>query len=51
MSQCFPQPYERPDGNIKVELDLNVTKVDLKGAIGVDKSNLAPRSDLANLQA
>ena len=42
MSQYFPKPLERSDGNLKVELDLSnyATKADLKGATAVDTSNL-----------
>ena len=38
---------------MKVELDLYnyAAKVDLKGATGVDTSNLAAKSDLASLKA
>ena len=55
MSQYFPKPHERYNGNVKVELDLShfVTryKRDIKGATGVDTSNLAAKSDLASLKA
>ena len=52
MSQYFPEPYERSTGNVRVELDLinYVTKVDLKGATGVDTSNLVVKSNLAGLK-
>ena len=38
---------------MKVELDLSnyATKTDLKGATGVDTSNLIAKSDLAGLKA
>ena len=42
MLQYFPKAYERYSGNVKVELGLSnyVTKTDLKGATGVDTSNI-----------
>ena len=53
ISQYFLKPYERFGKNIKVDLDLSnyTRKPDLKGATGVDTSNLAAKSDLASLQA
>ena len=53
MSQYFPKPYKHSSGNVTVKLDLSnyVTKVDLKGGIGADTSNLAAKSDLASLKA
>ena len=41
-SQYFPKPYDRFGGNVKVELDLSNygTQTDLKGATGIDTSNL-----------
>ena len=53
MGPCFPKPYERSGGNIKVELDLSnyTTKAGLKVATGVNTSNLAPKLDLASLKA
>ena len=52
MSQFFPKPYNRSNGNIKVELDLSIyaTKNDLKNATGVDASNCAATLDLASLK-
>ena len=49
MRQYFPKPYEHSGGNVKIEFDLRnyATNTDLKGAAGVDTSNLALRSDLA----
>ena len=49
MSQYFPKPYERSDGDIKVELypPNCATKDDLKGVT----SNLATKSDLATVKA
>ena len=53
MSEYFPKPYKYFGGNVKVELDLSnySAKADLKGATGVDKSNVAAKSDLASLNA
>ena len=53
MSEYFPKPYKYFGGNVKVELDLSnySAKADLKGATGVDKSNVAAKSDLASLKA
>ena len=44
-SQYFPKPYECFSGNIKVQLNRSnyATKADLKGATGVDTSNLAAK--------
>ena len=52
MSQYFPKPYERSDGNIKVEWDLSnyVTKDNLKDATGVDIANLIAKFDKASLK-
>ena len=49
MSHYFAKPCECSGGNIKIELDLSnyATKADLKGATGVNTSNLAAKSDLA----
>ena len=43
ISQFFPKPYNRFAGNVKVELDLSnyETKIDLKGATRIVKSNVA----------
>ena len=48
MSKYFAKLYERYRGNVKVELNLSnyATKADLKGAIDVDTSNSAAKSDL-----
>ena len=53
MSEYFPMPHESLGENISVKLDLfsYATKADLKGASGVDKSNLAAKSDSASLMA
>ena len=53
MSQQFSKLYESFGRNVRVELDLfnYATKADLKLATGVDASNLAAKSDLANLKA
>ena len=52
MSQHFSQPYKRFGGNVKIELDLSnyATKADLKGAIIIDTSTLATKTDLASLK-
>ena len=51
MSQHFSKPNNRFGGNVKVELDLSnyATKTDLKGAAGIDTSNLALQPSLAKL--
>ena len=55
MGQYFQyfKPYNRFEGNVKVELDLfnYAPKTDLKGATGTDASNLALKSNLAELKA
>ena len=53
MSQYVPKKYDCFGGNVKIELDLSnyATKTNLKGATGVDLSNLAGKSDLASLKA
>ena len=53
ISQYFPEQYERYSGNIKIVLNLSnyPIKADLKGATGVDTSNLASKSHLASLKA
>ena len=43
LSQYFPKPYELSAGN--------ATRAGLKGAPGVDTSNLAAKSDLVSLEA
>ena len=52
MSKHFPKPNNRFGGNVKVELDLfnYATKTDLKGAAGIDTSNLALQPSLAKLK-
>ena len=52
-SQNFPKPYERCGRNVKVELNLSnyATKVNLKGAVGGDTSNLEAKPDLASLKS
>ena len=52
MSQYFSEPNEHSDGNINVELGLSnsTTEIDLKGATGIDRSNLASKSDLTGLK-
>ena len=51
MSEYFPKPKSLGE-NVKGELDLSdyATKADLKNATGVDGSNFAKKSDLANLK-
>ena len=51
MSQSVPKPCNHFHGNVKVEFDLSNygTEDDLKGATGVDTSNLAAKSDLPSL--
>ena len=51
ISQYFPKPYDRFGENVKVELHLSnyATKADLKGATGVDTSNLALEPNLAEV--
>ena len=49
MSQYFPEPYECSGGNVNLELDLS--KGNIKGVTGVDKSNLVAKSDLTSLIA
>ena len=53
MSEYLPKPYESYGENVRIALDMSncVTKADLKGAAGVDKYNLAAKSDLASLKA
>ena len=52
ISQYFSKSYERFGENIKVELDLSsyATKVDLKGATGIDTSALASKTHLDVLE-
>ena len=46
------RPYERSGVNIKVEIDLPnyAAKTDLKKATGVERSNLAAKSNLTSLK-
>ena len=46
MSQYFPKPYEVFAGDIDVKVDSSnyATKLDLKNATGVDKSNFTTKS-------
>ena len=52
MSQYFPIPYEYSSRTINTELGLceYVVKGYLKGATGVDTSNLTPKFNLASLK-
>ena len=52
MSEYFPKPKSLGP-NVKVELDLSnyATKADLKNATGVDTSDFAKKTDLANLKS
>ena len=47
MSQYFPKPCDCFGGDVQVELDFSIfaTKLNLKGATGVDTSNLTAKSD------
>ena len=53
MSQNFPKPNECFGRKVEVKLDFSnyVKKADLKGATGVDISDLATKSNLAKLEA
>ena len=53
MSQYFSKPYNHLSGNAKVELNLSnyAPKNDLIKATGIDKSNIALKSNLAKLKA
>ena len=53
MIQYFPKPYGPfgRDINVKIDLSNYATKTDLKGAIGIDTSNLAVKSNLVKLKA
>ena len=50
---CYPESGSYGRNMIKVELDLsnNATKSDLKGAAGIDKSQLAKKIDLGNIKS
>ena len=52
MSQYFPKQYHHFEEDIKVWLYLSsyATKADLKNATGIDTSNFALKSNLANLK-
>ena len=52
MSEYFPK-RKSLGANVKVELDLSnyATKADLKNATGVDTSDFAKKTDLANLKS
>ena len=52
MSQCFPKPYEAfsRDINVKVDLSNYATKADIKNISDVDTSNIALKTNLANLK-
>ena len=52
MSQYFPKPYEPFGGDINVKVDLSnyATKADIKNISHVDTSNLALKTNLANLK-
>ena len=52
MIEYFPKPNSL-GANVKVELDLSnyATKIDLKNAAGVDTSDFAKKTDLANLKS
>ena len=52
MSEYFPKPNSL-GGTVKLELDLSnyATKADLKNAIGIDYSDFAKKTDLANLKS
>ena len=51
MSEYFPKPKSLR-ANVQVELDLSfsTTAIDLKNATGVDTSDFAKKTDLANLK-
>ena len=55
MSQYFPKPYESFDGdinvNIIVDLSNYATKADIKNISRVDTSSFALNTNLANLKA
>ena len=52
MSEYFPGP-KSVGVNVKIELDLSnyATKADLKNSTGVDTSDVAKKTDLANLKS
>ena len=53
MSQYFPKPYERFEGDINVKVDVSnyATNADVKNATGIDTSNIGLKSNLAKLKA
>ena len=53
MSPYLTTPYGHSSGNMKVEFDLSnyATKADLRETTGVDKTDLAAKSNLASLKA
>ena len=52
MRQYFPKPYQHPGGIVKVDLELSnyATKVDYKGAIGIDVSSLPSKTKMTSLK-
>ena len=52
MSQYFPKPYEKLNGDINVKIDLSnyATKADIKNIAHVDTSSFALKTNLANLK-
>ena len=52
MSQYFPKPYKRFEGNINIKVDLSNygTKTDIKQISHVDTSSFALKSNLASLK-
>ena len=52
MSQCFTKPYKTFDRdiNVKVDLSIYVTKVDIKNISHVGTSSFALKTNLANLK-
>ena len=52
MHQYFPKPYQHPGGIVKVDLELSnyATKVDYKGAIGIDVSSLPSKTKMTSLK-
>ena len=53
MSPYLTTPYGHSSRNMKVEFDLSnyATKADLRETTGVDKTDLAVKSNLASLKA
>ena len=52
MSQYFPKPYEKLNGDINVKIDLSnyATKADIRSITHVDTSSFALKTNLANLK-